>query len=358
MKRFVFISLVCGLIISMSACGGDENATSNSEPLISTAVSDSSSQSEPSEIENALELISQAKYKEAYNLLSSIKNNAEAAELLEKFQIKPSNIKITNADSTQNFEIIYNSFGTKMKETLNGNVILQNDFDVNGVLISSSETIGDVTIKSEYTYTNGVVSKVVEKKGDDLFCTIDYTYSSGRVSQEIQTFADGKILKTEYTYDSEGREISEKVISSEGAVKELKYEYNSNGKIAKVTVVDQKTETMEYTYDSNGNTTKVVYAENGTSVSVETNTFENGKPIKSETVYTNGTTKTCAYTYDSNGNMTKETITDSQGVVTLECSYDSNGNMVKQIRVFAPVGGTPETTVYEYSAFNIYYAGA
>ncbi len=356
MKRFIFVVLICGLILSATACGGDTEGESNSN---SQSVNTSSqAPEETDECAEAVALIKEAKFKEAYKLLLSMKDSDRAAELLSGFSIKASNLKITDPDGVgDSYEFSYNSFGEKMKETVNGTVILENSFDVNGNILSSTSVSKGERVVAEHTYEDNVLVKTIEKKGDALYCTITYTYSDKKLSTETYTFANGDIIKVEYSYNSDGKETSEKTTFSDGKTEEILYEYDSNGRTSKVSIItSSKNETIQYTYDADGNEANVVYSENGSAVLTKVHTYTDGRLTKTATKKAGQSAFiTTDYSYDANGNLVKEVCTDSDYVLTIDYTYDADGNLIKRNRSKAFTGGETDVTIYEYSNYGYYF---
>ncbi len=356
MKKFIFVLLVVSLILSAAGCGDDSKEGNSSANSITDT---SSNVAEKDECDQALELISQGKYKEAYDLLSSLKGNAKAEALLARFSKKPSNIKVTSPHSTDEYEFIYNSFGEYMKETVNGEVVVQNTYDINGKLLTSSETVNGETISSEYTYEGEKLTKITEKKGDALYCTVDYTYSGEKVSAETFSYAFGDVFKVEYTYDSNGREILEKTTLPNGKTESIAYTYTSDGQIATETFVDGdgNQEKVEYLYNSNGLIEKEITTKNGETIT-KNNTYS-GKDLVKTVCTLQTSTKTSIvyaveYTYE-NGKLAKEVNTSVDNVLTVEYSYNSDGDLVKRTRTKTLPDNTSETEIYEYSNYNYYF---
>ncbi len=355
MKKLLLGLLALSLIISASACGNDSQDGSSAPVVSQSSVAED-------ECAEALSLISQAKYEEAYKLLLSVKDSQKAQELLDNFSIKPSNLKITKANGAiEAVELIYNSFGMQMKKTVNGTVEILNTYDLNGSILNSQQVINGETINSEYTYENGKLVKTTEKKGDELYCTITYTYSGENVSAETHTLANGDVTKTEYTYDADGREISETTTLPNGKTESIKYEYASNGAVSKETFVnaDGSEMTVAYTYNGNGDVEIEVYT---TAETVETRkyTYFGSDLAKMVCTVAKGEeeteTQVAEYSYDANGNLVKEVSTTDKGVLTVEYTYNSAGNLEKRVRTMVTSDNETETSVYEYSNYRYYYA--
>lgn len=161
-----------------------------------------------------------------------------------------------------------------------------------------------VTIGYNYDALNRLASEYVYNSNNEIIAKYEYTYgNAGEILTIIEN--DRTVM---YAYDALYRLISEKTVSADGAVSEIKYAYDKvSNRISK---------------NENGNVTNYAYNALGQLVS------ENDK----------------AYLYDNAGNLISETSSDKVAVYT----YDAENRLVK-----ADVNGVVEEYGYDYAGNRI-----
>lgn len=261
------------------------------------------------------------------------------------------------------------------------------EFDQNGNLIAFVDAAGS---RMSYTYDAlGRLSSSTDRNGNPT----QYQYADPRNSQAaaieyadgsveliahngfglVTQFVDGNGRQTKYDYDSAGRLI--KVTMENGAETTLTY---ANHLLAAST--DALGRTTQYVYDAIGRKISVVdpaggvsqfaYDANGLAIS-ETDALgretrytydSNGQLI--EATLPDGLIQT--YAYDANGNQT-QSINGSCGCVSVHAEYDAMGRLIRQIDAengvtsfgYDAVGNMVETTdplgrttTFEYDSLN------
>ena len=267
----------------------------------------------------------------------------------------------------------YDTNGNKIRETYADGGYKTFDYDRKNRLIKTEsyeageagESIGEKTLKTVYSYDIN----------DRLLESIDY---------QIDGAEETAIRYTEYQYDRRGQttgyaELSQENEPTADEIKahQIRYHYDSDGKLTKVTYPTTKNgvHALAYEYDQNGWLTKIkgeIQSGNGsTEKTVRSYTYDAlGRLTKTVTTdhKNDDKTKTVTYTYDKAGNRTKEddgttqtaytyngldqlqTATKEKGTSVDEVrqySYDANGNQtdVKNTK-------TGQTESYTYDAEN------
>lgn len=217
--------------------------------------------------------------------------------------VRPLTVKTDGTTYTKE-TINTTSSGTVIKETItnpdgssytketwqttdpNGGIIthiLETYKDPNGNIIRTVET----TIYPDGSKT------VVETTYPDGTRTETHYAPDGHVTEIIKTYPNGVV--EHWWYDTQGREI--------------RYERHTAG--------DAQVYIRETTYDQNGTTVKEWW-------------YENGKLVKYQVTYPDGSTLVDTYTYNPDGSYTVHSVfTDKNGAqIIIDKVYDKDGNLI------------------------------
>lgn len=175
-------------------------------------------------------------------------------------------------------------------------------------------------IKKISFYNDDVISTATEygyNEHGDLIRenTVNY-YRYGVASTETvnhEYYGDGE-LKLTVKYNDEGYKTYEKEYFKDGGYMYIEYDFSGNASRAE-------------TFDKNGNNTRSVIEENGDTVTVNREFYENGEE-KSEFFYRNGVLES-GYEYDENGVTVKEHRTDENGDTIITQTVREGGRIVK-----------------------------
>ncbi len=267
------------------------------------------------EYNEALELIENGEYSEAYEILKELGDYKDAQQIIERFHYVPVAATLVEDVATEHIKLFYD-------ETYRPIQIIYTHYDVR-----------------ESTY--------------------DYTYvTNGNLVEEVFTDYYGDKFIKDYGYDANGKNIVKEVdTDSYGNKCTYDYIYGTNRKLIKEVYTDSYGNkcTYDYIYGTNGNLIKEVYTDYYGYKTVKDYTYdENGKIIKEVCTNPNGEKDVCDYTYDANGNKVKEVYTDSNGESYIcENTYDANGNLIKKFGV--AFYGATESLDIEYKLVYISY---
>ena len=267
--------------------------------------------------------------------------------------------QITTADS-------YDTNGNKIRETYADGGYKTFDYDRKNRLIKTEsyeageagESIGEKTLKTVYSYDIN----------DRLLESIDY---------QIDGAEETTVRYTEYQYDRRGQTTGYAELSQENAptadeIKEhqIRYHYDSDGKLTKVTYPTTKNgvQALAYEYDQNGWLTKIKgeiqSGDGSTEKTVRSYTYDSYgkvKEIKDYRDLLNSSDQAVkkAYTYDSLDRVKEMTYTDLETDKVMESyrySYDKNSNITEKTEVNNyPKEDTDkvnETKAYTYDALG------
>ena len=260
----------------------------------------------------------------------------------------------------------YDTNGNKIRETYADGGYKTFDYDRKNRLIKTEsyeageagESIGEKTLKTVYSYDIN----------DRLLESIDY---------QIDGAEETTVRYTEYQYDRRGQTTGYAELSQENAptadeIKEhqIRYHYDSDGKLTKVTYPTTKNgvQALAYEYDQNGWLTKikgeVQSADTSTEKTVRSYTYDSYgkvKEIKDYRDLLNSSDQAVkkAYTYDSLDRVKEMTYTDLETGKVMESyrySYDKNSNITEKTEVNNyPKEDTDkvnETKAYTYDALG------
>ena len=260
----------------------------------------------------------------------------------------------------------YDTNGNKIRETYADGGYKTFDYDRKNRLIKTEsyeageagESIGEKTLKTVYSYDIN----------DRLLESIDY---------QIDGSEETAVRYTEYQYDRRGQTTGYAELSQENAptadeIKEhqIRYHYDSDGKLTKVTYPTTKNgvQALAYEYDQNGWLTKikgeVQSADTSTEKTVRSYTYDSYGKVKEIKDYRNLLNSSDqavkkAYTYDSLDRVKEMTYTDLETGKVMESyhySYDKNSNITEKTEVNNyPKEDTDkvnETKAYTYDALG------
>ena len=296
----------------------------------------------------AISLMSDGKYADAYDILKSLGNYKNSNSLIEECLSAVFDENIAQLIAAEKYSEAY------------------------GLLISSGNKEQLKHFKAVYT-----VSSYSDKYYDSNSV---YTYDEfGNLLKDVKTYDDGDKKTKEYTYDSYNRLITERITESDSPSDyfETTYEYNAHGqKIKEVTTYDYGngnagSYTYEYEYDTNGNMVTSIYSKAGESgekiTKYEYNSngqitkelyhdgtyyyFEygsNNELLKKVYVWSDGHESYDSYLYDDNGALVKEM--DSYGN-SIEYFYDSNYCLIKMVEY----DEDHIDSVTEYGEYIVFY---
>ncbi len=290
------------------------------------------------EYNNALKLIEEKKYEEAYDALKKLEGYEPAEKELENFHFVPVSFKIVDCKNNT-VEISYEGeYDGNLLMEVSTTIYSSDSHSTISKTECSYDSMGNwiygvrkLNGGTQYTITqtfdeNNRLVKSLECDSFGHTTTTEYTYNSeGYVIKEVQTkettYTNYVTTITEYTYDSNGN-LTKEVVDNGTTSDETTYTYDSNGNLTKI--LTPEGEITEYTYDSNGNLVKETNVERSITYSYDSN----GNITKAVYTYSEDTT-TLKYTYDENGHITKLEAEDEEGVLTFEC--DKYGNITKMV---------------------------
>ena len=237
----------------------------------------------------------------------------------------------------------YDTNGNKIRETYADGGYKTFDYDRKNRLIKTEsyeageagESIGEKTLKTVYSYDIN----------DRLLESVDY---------QIDGAEETAIRYTEYQYDRRGQTTGYAELSQENAptadeikAHQIRYHYDSDGKLTKVTYPTTKNgvQALAYEYDQNGWLTKikgeVQSADTSTEKTVRSYTYDSYgkvKEIKDYRDLLNSSDQAVKkdYTYDSLDRVKEMTYTDLETGKVMESyqySYDKNSNITEKTQV-------------------------
>ena len=270
----------------------------------------------------------------------------------------------------------YDTNGNKIRETYADGGYKTFDYDRKNRLIKTEsyeageagESIGEKTLKTVYSYDiNDRLLESVDYQIDGAEETAirytEYQYDRrgqttgyAELSQENEPTADEiKAHQIRYHYDSDGKLTKVTYPTTKNGVHALSYEYDQNGRLTKTVTTDHKnddkTKTVTYTYDKAGNrtkeddgTTQTAYTYNGLD-QLQTATKEKGTAVDEVRQYSydaNGnqtdvkntkTGQTESYTYDAENRLSKVSVTDKDGktAVIQQNRYNGDGQRIQKV---------------------------
>jgi antitoxin component YwqK of YwqJK toxin-antitoxin module len=253
---------------------------------------------------NAMALINEGKYLEAYEALKALGDYKDAKTQVSYFRYVPTKIdtvtKLEDGAETGSGTINY-SYNRKN---------LLEKFEISSVYSDGTTETRNITL----TYDdNGKLIHTTEIY-DNVPLNVEYIYDAkGNLIEEKVVEADGKQSGSQYTYDEKGNLIKLVVVFSDGSKNETEHFYDANGNLIKKTNVglDFAPAVIEYTYDATG------------------------KQIKKVSKYSDGREEIIEYFFDENDNVIRATYVYAAGMDEGIYTYDANGNMITEDYTFA-----------------------
>ncbi|MFT3736037.1 MAG: hypothetical protein QM776_13595 [Rhodocyclaceae bacterium] len=210
----------------------------------------------------------------------------------------------------------------RLKTTVNalGNTVLNNTYDVAGLLTDSTDANGTVT---HYTYdaVNRVLSRAVDPSGLNLVTSFTYDAKG-----QTLTTTDANGTVTETTYDAKGQ-VTQVAVDPAGLNLRTTYTYDLSGKQLTVTegAGTAAARTTQYTYDKLGRRTHEVLDQGGLSLTTQY-AYDNNGNVTSKTDANLNVTR---YYYDADNRLIY--TLDAKGGLT-KTDYDANGRAIQVTR--------------------------
>ena len=249
----------------------------------------------------ALELIANKNYTEAYTLLREIKDYDKAAEKLQNFFYAPNRLVETKEDSdgrdSSTYYFNYNELGCLISiKDRSDEIDYERVYDANGnILIGYDREFYDI---AQYFYdADGRMSK---KENDDGKSVLYFYDEKGNIVKS-EHYEDGENYKTLiYDYEYTGNVITKLTVYKEGKKEKPRYvkEYDLNGRLISYTE-DTDDEAAYYEYDADGRLIKITVDED-VDYSID---------------------YTVEYTYGANGELQVTTLTDTYYDTTRRYAY-------------------------------------
>ena len=311
MKRIItLLVLVLAMVISLASCNS-------------------------ARYNDALALIEEGKYDEAYEALAALGSYKDAEELLSRFRYVPVTAKFESEDGSYSIEFFYDSDNMPLR-----NILIDQD--------GHEHT-------SEYTYDeNKDLIKEFFIDYNNGETTYTYTYDENRnLIKEVYDHAQGEYHYIESEYDELGR-VTKVVTYYTDMQLDVEYFYDESGRAFKeVYTFGEETTVHEFTFDENGNKISATATDSlGTSTTTEYVYDENGRLVKEFEMGGEEELFSVIFTYDEDGNLTKEEATFlGETFYVYEYTYDENGNVIKL--VYTDGDGKTETTEKEFKLVYI-----
>jgi YD repeat-containing protein len=296
MKKILSLLLILSTLFALAACNkqkaenhGEKNPTTgeNGETEKPTEKEESS---EELDYQNALKLLEERKYGEAYDAFKKLGDYKDSAERLTKFRKMAVNGVWDGASINVTFDeknIPTKSVITSEEEgTYTVEVSYDEEFRVTKTHMTNDKLKLDIINEQKY-----------DKNGNIIYES-QYSDNNGNVYTS----------STERTYNEDGKLLSEKS-NDEGNIHITDFFYDENGYLVKSTNSDEDGvySITEYENDDRGRKIKAVSHRDNSNV-----------------IYTQH------FTYDENGNMLSSTTEIGTTVQRYEFEYDKNGNITRQ----------------------------
>lgn len=196
-----------------------------------------------------------------------------------------------------------------------------------------SKSVNQTSQKSEYTFSEGKLTKTLGAYGVVTEYTYDSTNPSNLIKTEIINDDENKIIQTKKEYTSDGRFVS-KTIDELG--NSTSYVYDNLGRVKKVT--NALSEIAQYTYNSDDTLKSLALTFSGDALLKAEYTYDSRKRL-TEISLANGSKYT--FTYDSYNNISTVRL---NGTLIFTYEYDTKGNIIKQ-----RYGANGDGYLFEYS---------
>lgn len=264
----------------------------------------------------AIQLIGECKYQEAYEILVSLGDFKDAAAQLDSFR----------------YVMVKSKRANGMPPALPYKEVILNEYGLPSVIkIFDSGYVNGKMDTNEYAYDiNGNLIKELANFADGRQDVFDYVYDeNNNVIEASYSSRNGTPYTELYTYDSSNNLVNTVRTDINGFTVTTNYNYDENGRPVKVTTssaTDYST-VSEYTYDENGNllTESVQY------------TIDSASDLGYSTYVENK--------YDSEGKLIEITeYRDGEEESKITLTYDENGNIIKKVNSVSGI-----TDMYEYA---------
>ncbi len=320
MKRIIsLLLLACFFTLCLTSCGAMREAKKGRQ------------------YENALALIKDGEYEQAYALLKEIGDYEDAKKYLSHFRYLPIEVTWEQRDTSESASFSYN------------------DRDLLARLTTTS--ILGHTDTSEYAYDErGNLSKMDGPSYPDYGenkCTYTNTYDEkGRLSQTVKTVSGKNVATTLYTYDGQGNLTEERTAYHLSGLTYVRtYAYDTAGRLTRYaySYCDISEADVVYIYDEKGNLIKETKTDKyGELYTYEYTYDETGNLTKKFCRFYDYTNETYEYAYDKEGKVTKRIYTNPyHDTVTYTYTYDKKNGLVKES--FTDGEGYTETATITYT---------
>lgn len=377
MKKFLFMLLAVALLLS--GCTTEQNESSDTSSVEEVKITD-----------QALALIEEEKFYDAYKLLYDNRSDAEAQKMLDDFTVVYTEGKARSYYSYNHTQIEeFNEHGDVTRQFL-GTVYVGYDYmldcsfeytyDDDGKKLTCNRTeagkdIPDVMTRYIYDERGNLIKEekeyipASETETDDFISYVEYKYDENDrlIYEESVSSPDGIDYYYRYTYDENGRKKTETFYNTENNKYDKEFFYNDNGIVIKeVETRKSHTKTTEYTVNEHGDITKETqitdYEGNkiSTEYTYEYTYDENGKITKKYKVWPNQESDTTEYIYNEQGDVIKETYssTNYTKIFEYEYEYNADGEKVKITKTINEYRESKARYEYDSHGSKIYEASA
>ena len=378
MKKFLFMLLAAFLLLS--GCTTEQNESSDTSSVEEVKITD-----------QALALIEEEKFYNAYKLLYDNRSDAEAQKMLDDFTVVYTEGKARSYYTYNHTQIEeFNEHGDVTRQFL-GTVYVGYDYvldcsfeytyDDDGKKLTCNRTeagkdIPDVMTRYIYDERGNLIKEekeyipASETETDDFISYVEYKYDENDrlIYEESASSPDGIDYYYRYTYDENGRKKTETFYNTENNKYDKEFFYNDNGIVIKeVETRKSHTKTTEYTVNEHGDITKetqiIDYEGKKTSIeyTYEYTYDENGKMTKKYKVWPNQESDTTEYIYNEQGDVIKETYSSSVNSTKIseyEYEYNADGEKVKITKTINEYRESKALYEYDSHGSKIYEASA
>ena len=246
----ILLALLTCCTVFLVSC--DSGSTPSGSVPTTPGTEDESTNALQEKYDNAVALIGEGKYEEAYALFEELGDFNNANTELAKFRYVPTKMTYTEIEIEDGDKEIHTS-----------SAILH--YDEHNFPLQITFTNGDENYIYDYDYDDkGNLLKEIYTDYDGSKSITDYTYdTNGNCIKEVYTYSDGDKYIYDYTYDTNGNLIKEVYTRDDGAKEVSDYTYDTNGNLIKeiYTDYDGDKSIYDYTYDDHGNLIKEAYSE-------------------------------------------------------------------------------------------------
>ena len=378
MKKFLFMLLAAFLLLS--GCTTEQNESSDTSSVEEVKITD-----------QALALIEEEKFYNAYKLLYDNRSDAEAQKMLDDFTVVYTEGKARSYYTYNHTQIEeFNEHGDVTRQFL-GTVYVGYDYvldcsfeytyDDDGKKLTCNRTeagkdIPDVMTRYIYDERGNLIKEekeyipASETETDDFISYVEYKYDENDrlIYEESVSSPDGIDYYYRYTYDENGRKKTETFYNTENNKYDKEFFYNDNGIVIKeVETRKSHTKTTEYTVNEHGDITKETQIidyegkKTSTEYTYEYTYDENGKITQKYKVWPNQESDTTEYIYNEQGDVIKETYSSSVNSTKIseyEYEYNADGEKVKITKTINEYRESKALYEYDSHGSKIYEASA